>query len=48
MSYNRKTEYCEDCCEKEEVEIYSYGLLEDLTMCNCYSVEQVYDEMWEE
>ena len=48
MSWYLKTEYVNDEIEYDEQvnELLSYGLYENLTMCNCYGVEEVYAEMW--
>jgi hypothetical protein len=40
---NRKNEYENDIWEQEEYEVLSYGLLEDITLCNCYGIE----DWWE-
>jgi len=42
---DRKNEYCEiedEFCDYDNI-TSNYGLLEDLTMCNCYGVEEVYN-----
>lgn len=55
MSYSlyndRKTEYCEETNNNgfyetiDGYKIFLYGLYENLSMCCCYGVEQVYAEM---
>lgn len=47
--YARRDELNMEDNDYEEYDILSYGILEDLTICNCMSVEDVYNNViWEE
>ena len=49
MSYARNTDRRKEYeYEKSDSKIEFYGTLEDLTRCCCYSVEDVYREIWED
>lgn len=47
--YARRDELNMDNNYEEECNILSYGLIEDINMCNCIGVEDVYENViWEE
>lgn len=47
--YTRRDELNMDNNYEEECNILSYGLIEDINMCNCMGVEDVYENViWEE
>ena len=47
--YARRDELNIEDNDYVECDILSYGILEDLTMCNCMGVEDVYENViWEE
>lgn len=47
--YARRDELNIEDNDYVECDILSYGILEDLTMCNCMGVEDVYENViWED